>query len=140
MKVRLQQEKVLLFLPAENIGNLYDSFTKVCTRCHIACQVVPNGCLDQPIENWLSVSLQETEAESPALPGPMLLFCGLSSSKLSKVLETMRQENVPPIRHKAVLTDHNRTWTPRALYEELEKEDRAIREAANRQVAGGKNA
>ena len=81
MKVRLQQEKVLLFLPAENIGNLYDSFTKVCTRCHIACQVVPNGCLDQPIENWLSVSLQETEAESPALPGPMLLFCGLSATR-----------------------------------------------------------
>ena len=30
--------------------------------------------------------------------------------------------------------------TTKRAYEELEKEDRAIREAANRQAAGGKNA
>lgn len=139
MKVRLQQEKLLVFLPAENARELRDQLEKVCARCHVTWQVVPNSCLDQPIESWLSAGWPEGGENRPALSEPMLLFCGLPSSRLGKVLETMRQENMKPIRHKAVLTDHNRTWTPRALYEELEKEDRAVRQAANGPEAGGKN-
>ena len=41
MKVRLQQEKLLVFLPAENARELCDQLEKVCARCHVTWQVVP---------------------------------------------------------------------------------------------------
>lgn len=61
------------------------------------------------------------EAAEP-LPDPMLVFCGLPQALLNQVLEVIRVAKLPPIPLKAVLTDVNRDWSTRQLYEELLKE------------------
>lgn len=61
------------------------------------------------------------EAAEP-LPDPMLVFCGLPQALLNQVLEVIRVAKLPPIPLKAVLTDVNRDWNTRQLYEELLKE------------------
>lgn len=61
-----------------------------------------------------------------ALPEAMLVFCGLNQALLHQVLEVIRLAKLPPIPLKAVLTETNRTWNTRQLYEELKKEREAI--------------
>ena len=65
------------------------------------------------------------EAAEP-LPEAMLVFCGLGQALLNQVLEVIRVANLPPIPLKAVLTETNRSWDTRQLYEELLKEREAI--------------
>jgi len=68
------------------------------------------------------------ESADPGAPVPeaMLVFCGMGQALLDKVLEVIRAAKLPPIPLKAVLTESNRTWDTRQLYEELRKEREAF--------------
>lgn len=55
--------------------------------------------------------------------GKMLVFCGMDA-ELDGLLAALRQAGI--VCPKAVLTPHNRDWTPGQLYRELERERRAI--------------
>ncbi len=61
-----------------------------------------------------------------AISEPMLVFCGLGEALLHQVLEVIRVAKLPPIALKAVMTDTNREWNTKQLYEELSKEREAI--------------
>ena len=71
-------------------------------------------------------SSAETEEPAPApMPQPMLVFCGLPNRMLDSFLADMKARKIRiPI--KAVLTEHNVSWTLRALYGELRGEHAAL--------------
>ncbi len=69
------------------------------------------------------------EAQEP-IPESMLVFCGVNQALLQQVLEVLRLSKLPPIPMKAVLTETNKDWNSKQLYEELCKEREAMNEAA----------
>ena len=75
--------------------------------------------------HWKSWRWERGRLAEP-LPEAMLVFCGLGQALLNQVLEVIRVANLPPIPLKAVLTETNRSWDTRQLYEELLKEREAI--------------
>lgn len=78
--------------------------------------------------------LDQTPAAAPAsgegeaLPGSMMIFCGVSDKHLERILFAMRKKNVR-VDYKAVLTPSNQSWTPYALFAQLEMERRAYESA-----------
>ena len=75
----------------------------------------------------LSEGKGESAAEiGEAIGETMLVFCGVNDALLNQVLEVIRVAKIPPIRLKAVLTEENKTWNSRQLYEELVKEREEI--------------
>lgn len=60
------------------------------------------------------------------LGGRMLVLCGLEN-RMEALLPVLAAAGAGPDCLKAVLTPHNRTWTPLRLYEELCRERRALR-------------
>ena len=69
------------------------------------------------------------EAQEP-IPESMLVFCGVNQALLQQVLEVLRLSKLPPISMKAILTETNKDWNSKQLYEELCKEREAMNEAA----------
>ena len=69
------------------------------------------------------------EAQEP-IPESMLVFCGVNQALLHQVLEVLRLSKLPPIALKAVLTEENKDWNSKQLYEELCKEREAMTKAA----------
>lgn len=65
---------------------------------------------------------KEAVYEGEDLKKEMMVFAGLSDTKLDKVLQLMRQRKVGKVDYKAVLTPMNITWTVDELYTELAKE------------------
>lgn len=59
------------------------------------------------------------------LGGRMLVLCGLEK-QLDALLPVLRQAGAGPECLKAVLTPHNRSWTPVMLYGELLREHREM--------------
>ena len=57
----------------------------------------------------------------------MLVMCHMLSPQLDAFLQGMRDESIPRIPLKAVLTPSNITWTSRQLYDELAREHEAFR-------------
>lgn len=56
---------------------------------------------------------------------PFMLLCSLGDRQLDRLLAAMRRAGVS-IPYKAVLTEHNRTWTFKKLVEEVAREHRAL--------------
>lgn len=56
----------------------------------------------------------------------LILFCGISSKKLDKILFKLRSNNIQAT-YKAVLTPSNSGWTVRQLLFELAKEQAAYK-------------
>lgn len=70
---------------------------------------------------------KEAVYEGEDLKKEMMVFAGLSDTKLDKVLQLMRQRKVGKVDYKAVLTPMNITWTVNELYTELAKEHAVMR-------------
>ena len=62
----------------------------------------------------------DTEACVP-LPAPMMIFAGLTESRLDQVLRQLRSKKIP-LPYKAVLTAANQVWTPMQCFMELKRE------------------
>ena len=130
MKARLSQQpenRLYVWLPQEQREELLDKLERVCRRCYLSLYEIRQEMLYSPITVWMEKGPDPSAQKGAPLPEPMLLFCGVSSSLLGKALQVMQQEQIPRIPHKAVLTEHNRQWTPRQLYGELSREDQAVR-------------
>ena len=57
----------------------------------------------------------------PALPGRMLVLCGLAD-QVGELLPLLSRSGAGPDCLKAILTPSNQKWTPPALYAELSRE------------------
>ena len=58
----------------------------------------------------------------PVIPVEMMVLKQFSNRRLDELLMNLRKAGVPRIGLKAVLTEHNSTWTFYHLYEELKEE------------------
>lgn len=65
-------------------------------------------------------------APHPALPEPVLVFCGVGSAQLDRLLLALRKLGLPRTCLKAVLTGENANWSFSQLYEELTRERAAM--------------
>ena len=65
-------------------------------------------------------------APVPAVPEPVLVFCGLHGPQLDHMLSALRRMEVPRGVMKAVLTPTNAAWSFAALYAELCRERAAV--------------
>ena len=66
-------------------------------------------------------------AAAPPFDDEMLVMCHMMSNELDAFLQGMRDEGIPRIPLKAVLTPSNITWTSRQLRDELAREHEAFR-------------
>lgn len=59
-------------------------------------------------------------------PSEMLVFSGMDSDNIDVFLEKYKEASIPPIKLKAILTQHNIFWTAEELYKELWKEHQSF--------------
>ena len=62
----------------------------------------------------------------PVIPVEMMVLKQFSNRRLDELLMNLRKAGVPRIGLKAVLTEHNSTWTFYHLYEELKEEHETL--------------
>ena len=65
---------------------------------------------------------RQEAAGLPVIPVEMMVLKQFSNRRLDELLMNLRKAGVPRIGLKAVLTEHNSTWTFYHLYEELKEE------------------
>lgn len=89
-----------------------------------------------PVEYGLPLAVlagKEKAAAAPyngaGFPDEMLVFVGFSSELLDAFLQGFREDKIPPIRLKAVLTPTNALWNSTMLMEELQQEHAAMEKA-----------
>lgn len=96
-------------------------------------EVLPS-CYDLSIREILDHPNLSAEASEPAISvekspeaatrnprQPLIILCGLSDSRLDRLLAALRKQKTQNLL-KAVLTPVNIDWTVRALYNEVQKE------------------
>lgn len=83
--------------------------------------------LDTAVERLVSTNAAPVDGTAPehAPQAPFLLLCALGDRQLDRLLSAMRREGVS-VPHKAVLTEHNRSWTLGRLMEEVQHEHEAL--------------
>lgn len=71
-----------------------------------------------------------TEGETlPEIPEEVLVLQGFGNRRLDELLTQLRRVKAPNIELKAVVTEHNSSWSFYQLYEELRQEREKILEA-----------
>lgn len=78
---------------------------------------------------------RETESGQAALTRQVMVMHGFTRGRLEEFLQNMRKAGMPIIPLKAIVTPQNVNWTFRSLYEELEKEDEAMRKRREQKAA-----
>lgn len=114
----------------------------VAARMGILCRVIEEEQTQETLGALLklpgfSASLQpssdgaeeeaEAKKEKRELTRQAMIMHGFTRQRLDEFLKNMRKAGVPVIPLKAIVTPYNVSWTFRALYEELEKEEEAMR-------------
>ena len=97
----------------------------------LGVEVVPVGRADynKPLEALAGLDADPGAAlpfMGQSLGGRMLVLCG-ADGEMDALLDALRRAGVGPECLKAVLTPHNRKWTPLLLYTELRREHQALR-------------
>lgn len=99
-----------------------DKLTKIrllCQKLRLRARLVGSEQFDSPIAAALS---GDTAPAGKPLEGEMLVLAGLSQGQFQAFLNGFRQNRIPPVPLKAVLTPTNALWTPRQLYAQLVEE------------------
>lgn len=95
----------------------------------LGAEVVPIARQDYGCRLAALAGLESKTAQPYAggpLGGRMIVLCGLED-QIEEVLSALRQAGVGPDCLKAVLTPHNRNWTPLVLFSELRREHEEMR-------------
>ena len=100
---------------------------QTCAVQGLRLRVLEGADLGRPL-SVLAMGLagEGASPDTPPVPEPMLIFCGLPEGNLDRMLSALRRMGVPRTVLKAVLTPHNAGWTVRALYTELCSERAAL--------------
>ena len=106
-------------------GPEFSKLRQIFAMLRLRMRVVEPGRYHISLEELAAGKGEPAEPAEP-LPEAMLVFCGLGQALLNQVLEVIRVAKLPLIPLKAVMTDTNRTWDTRQLYEELVKEREAV--------------
>lgn len=121
---------ILFYRPEQN---MLPEIPVLCALKKIRCRTVGPEQADLLIGELAGILKPAEPAGGPAgtetapvpMTQPMLVFCGLPNRALDSFLADMKARKIRvPI--KAVLTEHNVSWTLRALYGELRGEHAAL--------------
>ena len=119
---------ILFYRPEQN---MLPEIPVLCALKKIRCRTVGQEQADLLIGELAGIlppaeaAAETSETASAPMTQPMLVFCGLSNRMLDSFLADMKARKIRvPI--KAVLTEHNVSWTLRALYGELRGEHAAL--------------
>ena len=110
---------------------------RICVNRGLRLRPVLPWQLDLPLWQLIDNAGPAAAADEPSppdLPEEMLLICGLNRQELNLFLEEFRHRQVPAVALKAVLTDHNRTWSSRTLYREISREHALMHAGADKQA------
>ena len=124
------EEKVLLynFTDDETVNKI----KSICRKMNIENQIVPFENWNQKIGFLLGrrgfLPAKESEGETFEFSDEVLIFAHLKDKRLDKFLSSLKLENVPVIKFKAVVTPFNTMWSLRRLCETMQKEHGVIRE------------
>ena len=123
-------EKVLLF-------NFQDEATieqlrVICREMNLSIQMVPKDAWNQKVGYLLGkrgfVEAKADEDVQFVLSDEVLIFSHLTNKRLDQFLKKMKDNAVPPIIYKAVVTSFNTLWTLRRLCETMQTEHGAVAE------------
>ncbi len=114
--------------------NILDSSKKTAIRLTALRFGIPVREIPPEAQSLSIEELLRTDAYPPAGAVPadaftdeLLLLHALPQASFHALLDTLRREG-QSVRLKAVVTDHNRSWTPVRLHRELLAEEKAMAE------------
>ncbi|MDD5938133.1 MAG: DUF3783 domain-containing protein [Clostridiales bacterium] len=100
---------------------------QVCTIQGFRFRAVDRSDLDRTVGALAEGLKRAGEPEKCAdVPETVIVFCGVGSAQLDRLLQALRKMGVPRNCLKAVLTAQNAKWPFHVLYEELVKERTAL--------------
>lgn len=94
------------------------------SRFGIRYRAVPPGMQDLPLHRLLEEALPEPSGEQETAPftDELMVMAYLPGHLAGKFLDAFRQQRIPSVRLKAMLTETNSQWTGTQLHEELRQE------------------
>lgn len=99
----------------------------LCIKNKIKCIFIKPEQYLSPIGSFVGLCEGNTlQYTGSVLPSEMLVLANFTSAQLDGFLNALRQNKLPPIALKAVLTPDNRNWNALELQEELKKEHFAM--------------
>ena len=101
----------------------------LCQRQRIRCREVAPGEYALPIGALAGIPVTRPAANAPGdgFGDAMLVMCHMLSDQLNAFLQGMRDDGLPRIPLKAVLTPANVAWDSVQLHDELAREHEAVR-------------
>ncbi len=94
----------------------------LCRELNVQIRQVPIRDYAQKLGHLAGISGFPKEKriyEGKELPGEMLIFSGMDSDSIDVFLEKYKEYNIAPISLKAVITQHNISWTADVMFREL---------------------
>lgn len=94
-----------------------------------SCKKIAKKRFLQPIGCHVGMPGFEQTAEwyeGNDLPDPVILFHGFSDGLLNRFLSACKQDAIPQISYRAVVTEHNIHWNVLDLYHELAQEHESL--------------
>lgn len=98
----------------------------VCMRLGMLARAVPEEDMGQPVGALCGVTERIADAPVAAVSEEMLVFCHMDNASVSRFLQMLRQQRIPPFGLKAMLTPVNAAWNAQQLCMELQQERAAI--------------
>lgn len=97
---------------------------QLCAIQGLRLRAVAPGELDAAVSALARGSVETAHAPDRPLPEALMVFCFLPEHKLDRTLQALRRQRVFCL--KAVLTPSNAQWSFRELYEEIDRERKAL--------------
>ena len=97
----------------------------VCMMMGIRFKIIPKENYLQPIGALFAIEgieMNDKIYTGEEFSEEMMLLCNFNSEKLQKFLQGTQRLGVGKIDLKALLTEHNKTWSPIEIFAELNKE------------------
>ncbi len=105
-----------------------ERFAALCRRQQIRCRAVRHDEYALPIGALAGIPVARAQKAAAAggFGDPMLVMCHMLGDQLDAFLRGMRDEGLPRVALKAVLTPSNVTWNSCRLRDELAREHAAM--------------
>ena len=120
------QSKILLF----NMNKDRQlSIEKLCRSLSIKTSYIKPAFYSQSLGYLAGIQGFPRSASSyngPGLETEMLIFSGMDSELTDRFLQAFKDNGLPPVSLKAIVTPANIFWTPIKLYTELTKEHTSL--------------
>lgn len=116
------QKRILLFQVGMEKEN---QIRTLCRKCDISVQAVIRTQYGETLgalAGIVGMKMKRKPYTGPGFLMEMMVFSGIGQDELDVFLKQYRENQIPPIALKAMLTPYNIHWSAEELYQELGKE------------------